>query len=682
MSENLLSGESSPYLLQHKDNPVAWMPWGDDALARARAENKLILLSIGYAACHWCHVMAHESFENPEIAATMNDGFINIKVDREERPDLDTIYQHALALLGEHGGWPLTMFLTPDGEPFWGGTYFPPEPRYGRPGFSQVLASIGAIYADTPDRVRSNVDSIRDGLARLSRSNPGGAINMAKLDEAARRILGHVDLDLGGLSGAPKFPQASLFEFIWRAYLRSGYQALARAVTVTCERMCQGGIYDHLGGGFSRYSTDPLWLAPHFEKMLYDNALLIDLLTLVWRRTRMPLFADRVEETVDWVMREMVADGGGFASSLDADSEGVEGRFYVWTESEIEDVLGDDARLFKAAYDVSAGGNWEGHNILNRLRVPRLASEHEEAQLGGLRARLLARRGTRTRPGWDDKVLADWNGLMIVALMAAGTVFGRDDWIEAARRAYRFVVDHMQVGGRLSHSHRLGAARNAGVLDDYAAMARAALAFYERVGDSQYLDQARSWVAVLDSHFWDDEDGGYFLTADDTSHLIVRTKAAADSAAPSGNGMILEVLARLALYTRDQSYRDRADQLVGALSGYVDSNSSAVSTFMNSFELLDTAAEIVIIGDRNSLATQEFLSVCRDSGMAVQVISVLAPDDALPNDHPGFGKRQIDGRTTVYVCTGQTCSAPIDSPEALAQQLRPGHQDAPCAPRP
>ena len=677
MSENLLAGESSPYLLQHKDNPVAWMPWGDAALAQAQAENKPILLSVGYAACHWCHVMAHESFENTEIAALMNERFVNIKVDREERPDLDAIYQHALALLGQHGGWPLTMFLTPAGEPFWGGTYFPPAPRYGRPGFAQVLDSIGKVFSDTPDRVRSNVATIRDGLDRLSQSNPGAPITMAKLDEAARRLLDHVDLDLGGLRGAPKFPQPSLFEFLWRAHLRSNDPALASAVTVTCERMCQGGIYDHLGGGFARYSTDPMWLAPHFEKMLYDNAQLIDLLTLVWRRTRTPLFAERVHETVTWALREMVTDGGGFASTIDADSEGVEGRFYIWSESEIESVLGPDSTIFKQAYDVSAGGNWEGHNILNRMRVPRLADPGDEAKLGALRDRLMAHRATRTPPGWDDKVLADWNGLMIAALVSAGTAFSQPDWLDAARRAYRFVVDTMQTDGRLWHSYCLGKVRNAGVLDDYAAMARAALALYELDGDDHYLAQARAWVAVLDEHFWDGETGGYFLTAADTDHLIVRTKAIVDSAVPSGNGMILNVLARLALFTGDTTYRARADHLVGAMSGHLDTNSSAISTFLNSFELLDTSTEIVVIGDRNSLITQQFIQTASGSGLAALVITVIAPDATLPNDHPGAGKSQLDGRTTVYVCSGQTCSLPIDTPEALADHLAGGRDNVP-----
>jgi uncharacterized protein YyaL (SSP411 family) len=544
MSENLLARETSPYLLQHKDNPVHWMPWGSEALARARAEEKPILLSIGYAACHWCHVMAHECFENDEIAALMNRLFVSVKVDREERPDLDIIYQSALAMLGEHGGWPLTMFLTPDGEPFFGGTYFPPTPRYGRPGFAQVLATLHRVYTAKPDKVKSNVDALRPGLASLGASQPGEALTIEAIDALAARLVRELDDTLGGLRGAPKFPHCPLFELLWRAYLRTGAPAFARAVLVTCERMCQGGIYDHLGGGFARYATDPLWLVPHFEKMLYDNAQLIELLTLAWQHTRTPLFEARVRETVAWVLREMVADGG-FASTLDADTDGEEGRFYVWTDHEIDDALGAETRIFKKAYDVSAGGNWEGRNILNRLRVPKLASDAEEARLPALRTKLHRVRALRPRPARDDKVLADWNGLMIAALAGAGFVFDEPGWIDAARRAYRFVHARMADGGRLLHSYRLSRARHLGLLDDHANMARAALVLHEVDGEAAYLDDARAWMATLDAHFWDPAAGGYFYTADDAGGLVARTKTIVDNALPSGNGVALGVLARL-----------------------------------------------------------------------------------------------------------------------------------------
>ncbi len=447
---NRLSQEISPYLLQHKDNPVHWRAWGTEALAEAQREDKPILLSVGYAACHWCHVMAHESFENDEIAALMNALFVNIKVDREERPDIDGIYQSALALMGERGGWPLTMFLTPEGEPFWGGTYFPPAPRYGRPGFPQLLMAIAEAYRSDKAKVETNVTALRAALAKMQAPEPGHGLSVQALDETARFALRLIDTRHGGTAGAPKFPQPTFFRFLWRAYKRRGEAVFRDAVTVTLDAICQGGIYDHLAGGFARYSTDDVWLAPHFEKMLYDNALLIELMTEVWRETKSPLYARRIAETIDWAMAEMRVDAGdgelfAFASALDADSEGVEGKYYVWDEAEIDAVLGDDAAAFKAAYGVRAGGNWEGHTILNRIGLT-LPDDEEDRLLALCRGRLLAVRRKRVPPGRDDKVLADWNGLMIAALAEAGAAFDQPEWIETAATAFRFVSTHMSEG--------------------------------------------------------------------------------------------------------------------------------------------------------------------------------------------------------------------------------------------
>src|SRR5882724_1397583 len=469
MDRNRLGEETSPYLLQHKDNPVHWQAWSEATLAAAKAADKPILLSIGYAACHWCHVMAHESFESSAIADRMNDLFINIKVDREERPDLDQIYQHALALMGEHGGWPLTMFLTPDGEPFWGGTYFPPEPRWGRPGFPQILEAISTAYGSDREKVTKNVVALREALQRLGRPERGGAIAPDQLDRIAERLLREVDQLHGGIGTAPKFPQTGILELLWHAWKHSGQTPYRDAVAKALDAMCQGGIYDHLGGGFSRYSTDARWLVPHFEKMLYDNAELVDLMTLVWQETKNPLYLQRVEETLDWVSREMVTTEAGFASSLDADSEHEEGKFYVWSEQEIDRVLGDRAALFKLHYDVSPEGNWEGKTILNRSNTPEFADEETERELAACRALLLQARDNRIRPGWDDKVLADWNGLMIAAMANAGFVFERPAWINIARDAFGFVHSKMTAAdGRLLHSWRAGRARHPANVDDYA----------------------------------------------------------------------------------------------------------------------------------------------------------------------------------------------------------------------
>ena len=669
MAENLLARETSPYLLQHKDNPVAWRAWGPDALAEARADGRPILLSIGYAACHWCHVMAHESFEDPETAARMNALFVNVKVDREERPDLDAIYQHALALMGEQGGWPLTMFLTPDGEPFWGGTYFPPAPRYGRPGFLQVLESVSRVFRDEPERLRENVETIRGGLSRLSRAPGDADLGRSELDAAARALLAMTDTILGGLRGAPKFPQVPIFEALWRAWLRTGEASFAHAVTVTCERMCQGGIYDHLGGGFARYSTDPLWLVPHFEKMLYDNAQILDLLTLVWQGTKTPLFETRVRETVDWLLREMVVESGAFAATLDADSEGEEGRFYVWDESEVEAVLGADARLFKVAYDVSAGGNWEGRNVLNRLRVPTLEAD-DDARLAGLRRRMRARREKRPRPARDDKVLADWNGLAVHALARAGAAFGEPAWIAAARRAFDAVTRAMGDGDRLFHAWRRGKARHAGMLEDYANMARAALALYETDRAPHLLDLARRWVAVLEERFRDGAGGGYFQSADDAGDVIVRATSAADGAVPPGNAVMLDVLSTLAAVSGEDAPRRRADELIAAFGAQVARHPASACAFMNALEQAREAPQIVVVGDAGDPDTEAFVRFVNATCLPGRTLSVIADGDSLPAGHPAAGKRRVDGKTAVYVCRGQTCSPPATDTQALAGLLQ------------
>src|SRR5262245_58982276 len=453
---NRLARETSPYLLQHKHNPVDWWPWGPDALTEAQRTNKPILLSVGYAACHWCHVMAHESFEDPGVAAVMNDLFVNIKVDREERPDIDQIYMSALHMLGEQGGWPLTMFLTPAGEPVWGGTYFPKTSRYGRPAFVDVLREVARLFREEPDKIAQNRDALMERLADTARPQNRIVLGLSDLDNVARRAAGAMDPVNGGMQGAPKFPNAALFELIWRAGLRTGDARYFTLVEITLDRICEGGIYDHLGGGFARYSVDEKWLVPHFEKMLYDNAQLLELLALAFVHTGKPLYRERAQQTVAWLQREMTGLEGGFSASLDADSEGEEGKFYVWSRAEIEALLGpDDAELFAAHYDVSPEGNFEGHNILNRLNgLPR--SKADEAKLAMLRSVLQEARSKRIRPGLDDKVLADWNGLMIAALAYAGTVFTEPSWVAIAERAFQFVAECMTRSDRLGHSWRDG----------------------------------------------------------------------------------------------------------------------------------------------------------------------------------------------------------------------------------
>jgi uncharacterized protein YyaL (SSP411 family) len=673
MPENRLANETSPYLLQHKTNPVDWRPWGPEALALAAQSDRPILLSVGYAACHWCHVMAHESFEDPETAALMNNLFVNIKLDREERPDLDAIYQSALALLGEQGGWPLTMFLTPTAEPFWGGTYYPPTSRFGRPGFKDVLKVMAAAYRDDRDRVMRNVNTLGDALRALAQPRPGGSVDLALTDRIAQRLCREVDPFHGGIGSAPKFPQPTIFELLWRAWKRTGEAPFRRAVLVTLEAMCQGGIYDHLGGGFARYSTDEHWLVPHFEKMLYDNAQLVSLLTLVWQETRSPLFAERVAETIDWLLREMAVDGGGFAGTLDADSEGEEGRFYVWTADEIDAVLGAAAGPFKAAYDATPLGNWEGKTILHRRHAGATDEAADAARLAAARKILLEARSRRVRPGRDDKVLADWNGLAIAALANAALTFASErpteQWLSAAVRAFAFVRDKLTVEGRLRHSWCAGHANHPATIDDYANMTRAALALFEATGEAAYLAQAERWIDLADQHYWDHEAGGYFLAAADTDDLIARSKTAADNAVPAGNGTLVGALARLYYLTGKDAYRLRAEQVVANFTGEISRNFYPLATLLNGNELLQAAVQIVIVGAREAPETLDLLRAVNGVCVPNKVLTVIALEHDLPADHPAAGKGQVQGRATAYVCRGTTCTLPLTEPQALAAEL-------------
>ena len=669
MALNLLAGETSPYLLQHADNPVDWHPWGPEALAAAKSQDKPILLSVGYAACHWCHVMAHESFENEEIAALMNKLFINIKVDREERPDIDAIYMQSLALLGQQGGWPLTMFLTPAGEPFWGGTYFPPDSRFGRPGFSDVLHTIHQYWREKPEDITKNVTTLRGAISNMAIAKAGGEVSLDVIERAAHRLAQEFDKNNGGIGTAPKFPNPSILKLLWRTHKRCGSSDLRDIVLLTLEKMSHGGIYDHLGGGFARYSVDAIWLAPHFEKMLYDNAQLIDLLTWAWQDTGDPLFATRIQETINWTIQEMVADGGGFAATLDADSEGEEGKFYIWSAEEIDTILGENAELFKEAYDVKSAGNWEGQNILNRINPPRKFTPVEEVSLSKCREALMAERNKRTRPGWDDKVLADWNGLMIAAMAEASAVFGEPIWLTTAVDAYSFVRGNMLADGRLFHSYRNGQPKHVGTLDDYACMIRAACTLNEVTGKTSYLEEAEAWAAILDAHYWDKIDGGYFFTADDAEALIVRNKSVSDHATPSGNGLMVSMLAQLYFLTGNPNYRDRAEILITAFSGELNENFFPLAAFMNGVERLQCGKQIVVVGNRNDKQTQDLLHEVLGVSLPNRILTVLDPQDTLPSNHPAFGKKQIGEQPTAYICVGTTCSLPLTDKESLAKAL-------------
>ncbi len=668
MSENRLQYETSPYLLQHKDNPVHWWAWGPEALAEAKRTGKPILLSVGYAACHWCHVMAHESFEDPGTAEVMNEFFINIKVDREERPDIDAIYMGALHQLGEQGGWPLTMFLDSDAKPFWGGTYFPREARYGRPAFVTVLLRIAEAYANQRDDVRNNTEALLAALKTAPGDNAPRQPRPATEDVTAA-ISRAVDREYGGLSGAPKFPQWSIFWLLWRVGIRDDNTDAKNGVITTLRHICQGGIYDHLGGGFARYSVDEYWLVPHFEKMLYDNALLIDLMTEVWRETQDPLFKTRIAETIAWIEREMIGEAGGFAASLDADSEGEEGKFYVWSADEIEDVLGaEDAALFSRVYGVVPGGNFEGHTILNRLGSLAFLSEEDEARLKSLRAKLLERRASRIRPGWDDKILADWNGLAIAAISRAAIVFEQPAWLALAERAFSAITAKLAASdGRLFHAYRSGLAKAPATASDYANMTWAAIRLFTATGSERYLDQARQWTRILDKHYWDEDRGGYFTAADDTLDVVVRLKSATDDAAPNANAIQLSNLIALAALTGDAAYDDRARRLSQAFASAVAhtpiSHCALLAAELDADRVVQVAIQAPagpcdLRGELQRLSIPGALEFVGSSEAQSGQTSLLG------------GKTMIDGKSTAYVCVGPVCSAPIQEPEKLRQALR------------
>jgi len=676
---NNLDRAASPYLLQHRDNPVHWQVWGPQALAAAQAADKPILLSIGYAACHWCHVMAHESFENPEIAAVMNRLYVNIKVDREERPDIDAIYMNALHLLGEQGGWPLTMFLTPKGEPFWGGTYFPATPNFGRPGFTEVLEKVSEAWHQNKSAIAQNVKMLVGGLRNMAKPQSRDRLNLSNdaLDQVATQLLTHVDPQHGGIGGAPKFPQTGLFDLLWRAYLRSGQAEARDAVIATITQMAQGGIYDHLGGGFARYSTDAEWLAPHFEKMLYDNAQLLGHMALVEAETQDSLLRARIDETVGWLLREMIAGGpgdagGGFAATQDADSDGEEGKFYVWQKAEIVGLLGaGDAALFCDAYDVTDGGNWEHKTILRRSRDPVLKDAATEAKLAALRQTLFAAREQRVKPGWDDKVLADWNGLMIAALAGLALQYGRPHWLAAAERAFGFVTATMAVGDdKLGHAWRADQLVFPGLLDDYANMMAAALALFEATGNPDYLAQAKRWGATLESDYADAVNGGYFLTARGAETLVARTRTAADNATPAGNGTLVGVFARLWYLTGEIDWRERAQNLLDAFAGEVARNFFPMGSYLNGFDLFANAVQVAIIGRRGEPETDALVRAAYTVSVPNRIVQVTPPGMTLPETHPATGKTQIDGRATAYVCMGPTCGLPVTTPGELVASLK------------
>ena len=674
---NFLADETSPYLLQHKDNPVDWRPWGPEALAEAQRTSKPLLVSVGYAACHWCHVMAHESFEDGETARLMNELYVCVKVDREERPDIDNWLQKVPTIMGGRGGWPLNVFLTPKGEPFWAGTYFPREESMGRPSFKTVLRDIAQRYRETPEAVQPNVRQISDSLDQAWYQNRAGNFDMHKLDRVAIATAQNCDIFFGGITGAPKFPNVPVLELMWRAYLRTGMQQFLSLTLVAFDNMGRGGIYDHIGGGFARYAVDDQWLVPHFEKMLYDNAQMIDMMTLVWQHGKQSVLKTKIEETIAWALREMRVENAAFASSLDADSDGEEGKFYVWTESELDTVLaGTPVDRFKQAYGVTREGNFphegkpSGRNILHRIANLPAWTEAEEITFTTQKQRLLQARDKRTRPGRDDKVLVDWNGLMITAIANAAMALDRRDWIEAAQRAFQFICDNLGEGDRLFHSYRAGKRQHPAFADGYAAMARAALALWEATQERRYLDRAIGWTRNLDQEFWDVVQGGYIYSRNPDVPEQVRARNAFDTQTPSGNGIMIGVHGRLFYAPLDQNYAERANTLIQAFAGDVASQYLQMSTFLNNFEFCTSCLEVIVYGPSHDLRTQDLVKAVTGRSLPNRLLMVVAPGQSLPPGHPAEGKTMQEGLPTAYVCGGMVCSPPITSAAVLSHVLQ------------
>ncbi len=676
---NRLIHEMSPYLRQHAHNPVEWYPWGEEALTRAKAENKPILLSIGYSACHWCHVMAHESFENPDIANLMNEHFVNVKVDREERPDLDDIYQKsAQVFMGRGGGWPLTVFLTPDQEPFYGGTYFPPVPRYNLPGLPQVLLGVMEAYRQHPDEVQKSIERVKAGLRRVSSPQPSEEpLNEALLDGAVQDLGLFYEPVHGGFGDGPKFPTVPPLSLLLRQADRTNDHSAQDKVLHQLRRMAAGGIYDHLGGGFHRYSVDGLWLVPHFEKMLYDNAQLVRIYLDGWRLTRESRFQQVVEETLEYINREMVHPDGGFHAAQDADSEGHEGKYFVWEQAEIKTVLGTElGDLFCRVYGVTSEGNFEGKSILNRLASVNLQPEElqeVERVLAPARRQLLEVRERRVKPQRDDKILTSWNGLMISGLLDAYQTLGVPAYLSAAEKALAFLLNHAYQQGRLFRTVTDGVGRLNGYLDDYAFLGTALMDAFEATSNPTYLDKACELTEVMMEQFWDQQVGGCFFTGRDHEPLIQRMKSGTDSAMPSGNAVAAMNGLRLFYYTGDQHYFDRAEQTLRLFRNQMDQNAYGSTAMLCALDFyLAKPKEIVLVGRKTDPGMQDLLRQIQGRYVPNKTLMIVDGTEGVGLQNVPVvarGKTALNGKPTAYVCHNFTCSQPVTEWAALEKLL-------------
>lgn len=681
---NRLADETSPYLRQHADNPVDWFPWGDEAFARARAEDKPILLSVGYSACHWCHVMAHESFEDADTAALMNRLYVNVKVDREERPDVDDIYMNAVVGMTGHGGWPMTVFLTPEGKPFYGGTYYPPQPRYGMPSFRQVLEAVDEAWRVRRPQVLESADDMTKQLdgGRLLPAAAAETLNADLLARARTKLTAMFDATHGGFGGAPKFPQPMTLSWLLAHHHRTGDPKALDMAAFTLTKMAQGGMYDQIGGGFARYSVDAVWLVPHFEKMLYDNAQLSRAYTRAHQVTEDPLFRRVALETYDYILREMTSPEGGFYSATDADSEGEEGKFFVWSVEEVKALLSaEGAALAMDYYGISESGNFEGHNILH---IPHpdaevaqrhgLTVETLHERLAVIKDALFAARAQRIPPGLDDKILTSWNGLMLASLAEGARAFNRRDYAEAAQRAGEFLLNTMFTRdadgtAKLLRTYNHGQAKLNGVLEDYACLAEGFIELYMTTLDLRYYEAARDLAESVLARFRA-PDGGFYDTADDHEALIIRPRSLQDNAVPSGGSMLARVLLRLYAYTGDARYEEAAVGALRLMSSAMGEYPQAFGEMLGAVELLvGGITELAIVGDR-AVARDLFRTAY--GAYRPNLIVAHSPTDVDGENHPIpllHSRLQRGGLPTAYVCRHFTCQMPVTTPAALEGQL-------------
>ncbi len=664
---NSLINETSPYLLQHAHNPVDWHAWGEEAFEKAKDEDKPVLVSIGYSACHWCHVMEHESFEDEATAAIMNEHFVNIKVDMEERPDVDQIYMNFVQLTTGRGGWPMNVFLTPDKRPFFGGTYFPPSPRYGMASWQQILVSIADAYRNKRDELDQSANEIVGELRRLGIVDAAAdGLSTDLLDQAFSSFSRTFDAVNGGFGGAPKFPPAMSLEFLLRYHHRAGDENALAMVTQTLDKMACGGIYDQLGGGFHRYAVDAIWLVPHFEKMLYDNAQLIRIYLHAYQVTGNEFYKTTAVETLEYVRREMLDESGGFYSSQDADSEGEEGKFFVWTREEIGEVLGEkDAKEFCGHFDVTSNGNFEGKCILNIKNPVAIAPGSD--RFDDARAKLFAEREKRIKPHRDEKVLTAWNGLMLAAFADSAGVFANDEYLRIAKKNAEFILSRLQKDGRLLRTWKEGTSKLNGYIEDYANVADGLIILYQVSGEVKYLSEAKRLADLMITEFWDADNGGFFFTSNDHEELIVRNKDFYDNATPSGNSVAADVLLRLAKLLGDEKYERFAVTVLRLVASQLRRYPQGFGRALSAMEFhLGRMKEIVIIGKKGNELEREILNRYLPDAVVVLSSDAKADSAVIPLLKD---RGMIDGKPTVYVCEDFVCQRPVATIAELVEML-------------